>query len=347
METLIKGLTSFTGKFTKQSFLQKQSFSEIWDEFKKIGSDAGIDISAGYFETVYRTNIQSAYNAGRLMRYKNNAPPAWELLFMEDGNMSEICTALMNEVGGKAIKSDDPFWSTVGFPPYHYNCRTTFRAVYDYELNEGEIALAAPKESAPLDNGFGGNPLEKESWWKITPGMIERANQYGITANIVAQARELDMQSYFPELLQGYEVIEKGKRGGYVQAALNAEHDDLELASAKRLADMGHKIYLLPTTRKNKSPDMIIDNELGEMKGFGYDEKHPNTTQQTMQTEIKRAGQKQRGRVLYLTVADHIDIKTVHAALDNEVWRTPITKVMIDYKGVLQEYPRKLFLKKK
>ena len=55
---------------------------------------------------------------------------------MEDGNMSQNCTALMNEVGGKAIKSNDPFWSTVGFPPYHYNCRTTFRAVYDYELTE-------------------------------------------------------------------------------------------------------------------------------------------------------------------------------------------------------------------
>ena len=173
-----------------------KSFSEIWDEFKKIGSEAGVDISAGYFETVYRTNIQSAYNAGRLMRYKNNQPPAWELLFMEDGNMSEICTALMNEVGGKAIKSDDPFWSTVGFPPYHYNCRTTFRAVYDYELNEGEIALAAPKESAPLDNGFGGNPLEKESWWKLTDTMKERAKEYGLKDGIEAMAKKLGVKDF-------------------------------------------------------------------------------------------------------------------------------------------------------
>ena len=173
-----------------------KSFPEIWDEFKKIGSEAGVDISAGYFETVYRTNIQSAYNAGRLMRYKNNPPPAWELLFMEDGNMSEICTALMNEVGGKAIKSDDPFWSTVGFPPYHYNCRTTFRAVYDYELNEGEIDLDAPKERDPLDNGFGGNPLEKESWWKLTDTMLKRAKEYGLKDSIEAMAKKCGVKDF-------------------------------------------------------------------------------------------------------------------------------------------------------
>lgn len=115
---------------------------------------------------------------------------------MEDGNMSNICTALMNEVGGKAIKSDDPFWSTVGFPPYHYNCRTTFRAVYDYELNENKIDLTAPKERAPLDNGFGGNPLEKESWWKLTDTMKERAKEYGLKDDIEAMAKKLGVKDF-------------------------------------------------------------------------------------------------------------------------------------------------------
>ena len=316
-----------------------KSFSEIWDEFKKIGSDAGVDISAGYFETVYRTNIQSAYNAGRLMRYKNNQPPAWELLFMEDGNMSEICTALMNEVGGKAIKSDDPFWSTVGFPPYHYNCRTTFRAVYDYELNEGEIALAAPKESAPLDNGFGGNPLEKESWWKITPAMIERADQYGITANIVAQARELDMQSYFPELLQGYETNYKGKNGGYVQMAKNSDHNPEEIIAAKRLADEGHKVYLLPKSNKTSSPDMIIDNEIGEMKEI------TSVKYGTIRGHIQKSGQQQRGRIIYIKINSEKQKERLFKIIKEEIKNIPMKTLLLDYNGHIVEYARNIFLK--
>ena len=243
-----------------------EPFYKAWEKFKDIANSDGEDYFARYFETVYRTNIQSAYNAGRLMQYKNNTPPAWELLFMEDSRMSDICTNLMNEVGRQAIKSDDAFWSTVGFPPYHFNCRTTFRAVYPDELQTGEIKITEPQNPAPLANGFGGNPLDKESFWKLTDTMLERAEKYGITAGIVAQARELDMQSYFPELLQGYKIEYEPKGTGYVHVTKNWEYSKKEMDVAKCLADAGYKIYLLPRNQLIKSPDMIINDEVGELK---------------------------------------------------------------------------------
>ena len=243
-----------------------EPFYKAWEKFKDIAKSDGKDYFARYFETVYRTNIQSAYNAGRLMQYKNNTPPAWELLFMEDSRMSDICTNLMNEVGRRAIKSDDAFWSTVGFPPYHFNCRTTFRAVYPDELQTDKITLIEPQNPAPLTNGFGGDPLDKESFWKLTDTMIERAGKYGITADIVAQARELDMQSYFPELLQGYKIEYEPKGAGYVHVAKNWEYSKKEMDVAKCLADAGYKIYLLPRNQLTKSPDMIINDEIGELK---------------------------------------------------------------------------------
>ena len=260
---------------------------------------------------------------------------------MEDSRMSDICTNLMNEVGRQAIKSDDAFWSTVGFPPYHFNCRTTFRAVYPDELQTGEIKITEPQNPAPLTNGFGGNPLDKESWWKITPGMIERAERYGITADIVAQARKLDMQSYFPELLKGYETIHAGKKGGYVQMALNAAQQDFEINDAKRLADLGHRIYLLPNTYQSKSPDMIIDNEIGEMKSFGFDGKIP--TKNTIKSEIKDAGSKQRGRIIYIHIADEVEPEVVLDAVTSEIGRTPIKKVFLEHRGVINEYTRQFF----
>ena len=71
--------------------------------------------------------------------------------------------------------------------------------------------------------------------------------------------------------------------------AKNSDHSDIEIKSAKRLADLGHKVYLLPRTRKTASPEMIIDNEIGEMKRLGFDVKK-STTIETMKTEIKKAG---------------------------------------------------------
>ena len=130
------------------------------------------------------------------MQYKNNTPPAWELLFMEDSRMSDICTNLMNEVGRRAIKSDGAFWSTVGFPPYHFNCRTTFRAVYPDELQTGEIKITEPQNPAPLANGFGGNPLDKESFWKLTDTMLELAGKYGLIDAIERVAKNAGLENF-------------------------------------------------------------------------------------------------------------------------------------------------------
>jgi hypothetical protein len=44
--------------------------------------------------------------------------------------------------------------------------------------------------------GFGGNPLEKESWWKMTEGMIARAEQYGIAGEIGGMAERLGIKDF-------------------------------------------------------------------------------------------------------------------------------------------------------
>lgn len=242
-------------------------FQEKWATLRETLKTRGEDIAPGYFETVYRTNVQTAYNAGRLMQYQDNPPRAWELLVIEDGRTSDTCKGIASLIGnGRALPANHPFWKKYGFPPYHFNCRTTFRAVYDTDTAVQDIPLEKLQDTLHIQKGFGGNPIEKESWWKITPEMIQRADAYGITADIVAEAHRLDMQHYTSELLKGYKAIYEGNEGGYVQTAQNADHDESEIRNAKRLADLGHKVYLLPRSNAVKSPDMIIDNELGEIK---------------------------------------------------------------------------------
>jgi hypothetical protein len=94
-----------------------------------------------------------------------------------------------------------------GFPPYHYQCRTGLQAVYQSQIGtdvqvENPSIESLDEHFKPMD-GFGGNPLDKESWWMITNNMIARAEKYGIWSDILQQVSDLDMVSYQKELLKG------------------------------------------------------------------------------------------------------------------------------------------------
>ena len=321
-----------------------ESVSDTWHDIQAIAQADGSSIKPGYWETVYRTNAQTAYNAGRLMQYQNNKPAAWELLIIEDGRTSDVCKGIASLVGnGRALPASHSFWTAYGFPPYHFNCRTTFRAVYSSEIGHGTEIENVPmkqirKEFKP-QAGFGGNPIEKESFWKITPTMVERADRYGITGDIVAQARELDMQSYFPELLKDYDAVHKGKKGGYVQIAKNAEHNDNEINSAKRLADLGHRIYLLPKTHKVSSPDMIIDNEIGEMKHID------SIKRGTIREHIRKSGERQGARILYVQIKSQKQKDRLFEIMKEEIASLPTQTLLLDLNGSITKYGRNFFLK--
>ena len=321
-----------------------ESFTDNWQSIKAITKSKAEMFSPNYWEAVYRTNTQSAYNAGRLMQYQNNPPAAWELLVIEDGRTSDTCKGIVSLIGnGKALPSSHNFWSTYGFPPYHFNCRTTFRAVYDYEKRHGteitNVSMPKIKRKFRPQAGFGGNPIEKESFWKITPAMIARADKYGITGDIVKQARDMDMQSYFPELLQNYDVVHKGKEGGYVQMAKNSDHSDIEIKSAKRLADLGHKVYLLPRSDFASSPDMLIDNEIGEMKHIHTD------TRRTIREHIRKGGDKQRARTLYIQIQSQKQKDRLLQIMKEEIENLPTQTVLLDFNGSIIKYGRNFFLK--
>ncbi len=107
-----------------------ESIAQVWSDIKSIAeSDGGFGLRPGYWENVFRTNTQTAYTAGKLMRFQNNPPPAWRLLIIDDDRTSDICRGLM--LNGKrdiAMPSNHPFWKTFGFPPYHFQCRTGLQA---------------------------------------------------------------------------------------------------------------------------------------------------------------------------------------------------------------------------
>ena len=260
-----------------------EHFAETWKDVRAFTEDADQPFSARYFETVYRTNMQSAYNAGRLMQYQNNMPPAWELLFIEDGRTSDICKGLASIAGnGKALAASHSFWSTYGFPPYHFNCRTTFRAVYDYEIGHRTTIENVPmkqiRQHFKPQDGFGGNPIEKESWWRLTDKMKERIERYGIKEEVEAAAKSAGIDN-FDIRLANNEVIKRelGHTGYHANLVKGADPDQNEVEIAKILEENGYKVLFTPKNtfvQGVKNPEGIIPalDRIIEMKKLTSDD---------------------------------------------------------------------------
>ena len=324
---LVKSIQSGTG------------VAQTWDEFKKLAEKSIDNFSPWYWETVFRTNAQSSYVAGKLQRYEGTGAKAYQLMVIDDSRTTDICKNLLRKSGyGMVLPVDHEFWKKYGFPPYHFNCRTSVRAVYSSQKGPYKEKIDNPgmkdfKTFKPQE-GFGGNPVDKESWWKMTESMKAQAEAFGLWGNILQQAYDMDMLNYQKELLQGYDLKYKGKKGGYVEASKNWEYSEKEMTAAKIMADKGHTVYLLPKSYldKIKNPDMLIDNQIGEIKQL------KRGTQTAVDNEVRDAAH-QKARIVFLQIPDtDIPLKTLIETAKNRQKRSGIIKkILVYFQGVLSD----------
>lgn len=151
------------------------------DILNKVGMGAGGQ--GWYWETVYRTNVQTAYNTGRMMGFEEDKPLALHFVGIEDSRQTDVCHSLSNVIR----PYDDPLWEKY-IPPLHFGCRSTVRAIYDEdELPEDWSSLEGIEKPA---KGFGTNPLENDSWWNELSSQVARAKEYGVQGEIEA-AKEI------------------------------------------------------------------------------------------------------------------------------------------------------------
>ena len=140
--------------------------------------------------------------------------------------------------------------------------------------------------------------------------------------------------NYQKELLQGYDLKYKGKKGGYVEASKNWEYSAKEMTAAKVMADNGHTVYLLPKSYldKIKNPDMLIDNQIGEIKQLN------SGTQTAVDNEIKKASH-QMARIVFLQIPDtDVPLKTLIETAKRRQERSGIIKkILVYFQGVLSE----------
>lgn len=188
--------------FTVANVAQLDLIQQVWDaideavkegtplaDFKKaIGGElrkawaGSVDDPPWRLETIFRTNVQNAYGAGRYRQATHpdvaGDRPVWMFDAILDGRTTDICEAC----DGTKLPNDDAWWKT-HLPPLHFNCRSSFIALTDKQA--GKITLVAPTQ--PPQDGFGLAPGESE--WEPDP------NAYAPT---LAQAFETKMKAAPP-----------------------------------------------------------------------------------------------------------------------------------------------------
>lgn len=99
----------------------------------------GKGIKPRRLETIFRTNLQGAYMAGRYkgMVEASDSHPFWMYVAVMDGR-TRPAHQLLN---GRVFRWDDPVWQVI-YPPNGYNCRCRVRALSAGDMRRKKLSLS-------------------------------------------------------------------------------------------------------------------------------------------------------------------------------------------------------------
>lgn len=107
------------------------------------GEEKQVQLGSPYrVRTIYRQNIQSAYNAGRYLEILEDVDfsPNLQYICILDGQTRPEHRALH----GKVMRHDDPAWAVI-LPPNGWGCRCTIRSLSDDEVKKRGLKVENSK----------------------------------------------------------------------------------------------------------------------------------------------------------------------------------------------------------
>ena len=206
---------------------------------------------AGYYTTVFRTNMQKDYNAGKAQQMMEDPPMYLEFIGIDDDRQSEICRVR----NGVIRPYTDPWWDD-NWPPLHYNCRSTVREIFAEEaevlglkptrlpdIEESDRTVKDPrgkqstiKRNKPV-SGFGRNPAKDNAFWGTTVSQQNRVARYLIQDELNDVAGKT-VASDFSIAKKGYTDVSVSSGGVRYQNGLEKETEfKNNLETAKALAE--------------------------------------------------------------------------------------------------------------
>jgi SPP1 gp7 family putative phage head morphogenesis protein len=121
-------------------------------------NDATPENPAWRLETIFRTNVQSAYSAGRYEQLSDPVIMEARPYRMYDAVIDDRTTEICQERNGTILPADDPWWDT-NWPPLHFACRAGVRSLRESQARRKGITSAPLAD--PAQEGFGMAPTSE------------------------------------------------------------------------------------------------------------------------------------------------------------------------------------------
>ncbi|MBI1353265.1 MAG: hypothetical protein GC160_02885 [Acidobacteria bacterium] len=227
--------------------LTQQQFAANADQVLRA---AGVTLDPFHIETVFRTNVLSAYGAGRLSQQlrTKKALPIWEYVTVQDSRVRDEHAALH----GFLARWDDPVWKRI-YPPNGYNCRCGVRVHSEaagkrlaYERRQDLDKQGLTRLPAGVKIDFDRWPLAdpgaavvqsaaatgERSAQEITAGALEIKR--GATKQLAPLRKELEAvePQYLREILAG---SDDAKKTAAKVRTLREEIDQVRRAATERI----------------------------------------------------------------------------------------------------------------
>ncbi len=135
------------------------TLADFRNSLKDIAEQRGwTGLTPWHEETVFRTNIQTAYSVARYEHLEGMVEKFdWQFSAIMDDRTTGTCS----ELNGKIYPLDSPFWN-IYTPPLHFNCRSALVPILkSTEESKGlTVESALPSDEHRPPKGFDVNPAK-------------------------------------------------------------------------------------------------------------------------------------------------------------------------------------------
>ena len=207
---------------------------------------------AGYYSTVFRTNLQKDYNAGKAYQMMQDPPMYLQFVGIDDERQSEICSVRT----GVIRPYTDPWWDD-NWPPLHFNCRSTVREIFAEEAEAMGLKVSPLPERVEEDrpgededgneitiwrnlpsSGFGRRPAIDNAFWSTTASQQQRVADYMIQDELNDVAGRTICRD-FAEAKAGFTNVDVSRGGIRYDDRITKQELKNNLEVARPLAETG------------------------------------------------------------------------------------------------------------
>ncbi len=321
---------------------------------------------AGYYSTVFRTNLQKDYNAGKAYQMMQDPPMYLQFVGIDDERQSEICSVRT----GVIRPYTDPWWDD-NWPPLHFNCRSTVREIFAEEAEAMGLKVSPLPERVEEDrpgededgneitirrnlpsSGFGRRPAIDNAFWGTTVSQQQRVADYMIQDELNDVAGRTICRD-FAEAKAGFTNVDVSRGGIRYDDRITKQELETNLEVARPLAETGGyyvEIKANSGPEKNRQWDCILNGiekaEFKNMKSnsYGTFKKEINKAKQQASTIVIRLRYSGQVATLSNYLADHgaelVDkdgVKEVMAMLGNRFVSLTRNDLRIGNRSIMKE----------